>query len=330
MDVISLYAYICKYCKFPVGHPKVYVGADCPPDCVNREGIIKCKVLPPRGLYHPVLPYKSNSKLMFPLCSACADTMNQDDCTHSDEERCIVGTWVVDEVRKAVELGYDVKDVYEFWEYKVTCFDKDTNSGGLFAEYVDMFLKLKQESSGYPSWVQSEEDKDRYIEDYRRAEGIALDKASISKNAGQRTLAKLKLNSMWGKWAQNQNKTQTTIANSEKEFYELLTSPGTEVTNLIFPNEEVAWVSWKYSEDNVTTGKNVNVAVAAYVTTQARLKLYGYLSELGKSVLYCDTDSVIYVQKVGEPPKVTIGDYLGDLTDELEEFGSGSFIDEFV
>jgi len=51
---------------------------------------------------------------------------------------------------------------------------------------------------------------------------------------------------------------------------------------------------------------------------------------LGAPVLYCDTDSVIYVQKVDEPPKVTMGDYLGDLTDELEKFGSGSFIDEFV
>ena len=146
-------------------------------------------------------------------------------------------------------MGYGLVDVYEFWEYEVTCFDKDTNSGGLFADYVNMFLKLKPESSGYPSWVQSEENKDKYIE------GTALDKASISINVGQRTLAKLKLNSMWGKWAQNQNKTQTTIVNSEKEFYKLLTSPGTEVTNLIFPNEEVAWVSWKYSEDNVTTKK---------------------------------------------------------------------------
>jgi hypothetical protein len=26
-----------------------------------------------------------------------------------------------------------------------------------FADYVNMFLKLKQEPSGYPSWVQSEE-----------------------------------------------------------------------------------------------------------------------------------------------------------------------------
>jgi hypothetical protein len=35
---------------------------------------------------------------MFTLCLARADTMNQDDCTHSDEERPIVGAWVVDEV----------------------------------------------------------------------------------------------------------------------------------------------------------------------------------------------------------------------------------------
>jgi hypothetical protein len=87
---------------------------------------------------------------------------------------------VFDEVRKAVEKDYGVVDVLEFWEYDVTCFDKD-----LFAEYVNMFLKLKQESSGYPSSVQSEEDNDRYVEEYRRAEGIALDKASITKNVGR-------------------------------------------------------------------------------------------------------------------------------------------------
>ena len=50
--------------------------------------------------------------------------------------------------------------------------------------------------------------------------------------------------------------------------------------------------------DNVAKGKNVNVPVAAYVTTQSRLKLYEYLCNFGKSVLYCDTDSVIYIQNV--------------------------------
>ena len=70
-----------------------------------------------------------------------------------------------------------------------------------------------------------------------------------------------------------------------KELYELLTSPGTEVTNLIFPNDDVVWVSRKYTEDNIAAGKNVNVAVAAYVMTQARLKQYEYMSGLRESVL---------------------------------------------
>jgi hypothetical protein len=43
-------------------------------------------------------------------------TLNQDKVTHSDEERCIVGTWIVDEVPKAVDMGYGLVDVYELLE----------------------------------------------------------------------------------------------------------------------------------------------------------------------------------------------------------------------
>ena len=125
------------------------MGVDCPPNCLDREGITKCKVQPPTKLYHPVLSYKSNSKLILPLCSTCADTMNQGNCTHTDKERCIVGRWVVDKVRRAIEMSYGELDVFEFWEYEETCFDKDTNPGVLFAEYVNIFLKLKHESSDY-------------------------------------------------------------------------------------------------------------------------------------------------------------------------------------
>jgi hypothetical protein len=39
---------------------------------------------------------------------------------------------------------------------------------------------------------------------------------------------------------------------------------------------------------------------------------------------------VIYIRKVDEAPKIKTGDFLGDLTDELEEFGRQSFIREFV
>ena len=82
---------------------------------------------------------------MFPLCSVCANTMNQGVCTHSEDKRCLVGTWVVDEVCKAFEMGYNLLDVFEFWEYNVTSYDNETNSGGLFAQYVNVFVKLKLE-----------------------------------------------------------------------------------------------------------------------------------------------------------------------------------------
>lgn len=50
---------------------------------------------------------------------------------------------------------------------------------------------------------------------------------------------------------------------------------------------------------------------------------------LGERVIYFDTDSIIFVDIPGMPTPTT-GDYLGDLTDESEEYGKGSFIDCFV
>jgi hypothetical protein len=39
---------------------------------------------------------------------------------------------------------------------------------------------------------------------------------------------------------------------------------------------------------------------------------------------------VIYIHKAGQARKVKTEDYLGDLTDALEEYGPGSYIEEFV
>jgi len=62
---------------------------------------------------------------------------------------------------------------------------------------------------------------------------------------------------MWEKWAQNQKKTQTILESSAHLLYELLTSSCTLVKNLIFPNVDVVWVSWKHSEYNITACKTL-------------------------------------------------------------------------
>jgi hypothetical protein len=72
------------------------------------------------------------------------------------------------------------------YEYQITQYSSETDEGGLFVHYINTFLKLKAEASGYPSWVRSPEDEERYIQSFRESEGIELDKASIKYNAAKR------------------------------------------------------------------------------------------------------------------------------------------------
>ena len=147
-----------------------------------------------------------NNKLLFTLCRACSENQQQKPCQHNDEERSLTVTWVTDELKKALEKGYVVKRIYEVWHFDETeQYDPKTKTGGLFTDYVNTFLKMKQEASGWPEWCQSENDKWRHIRDYHEKEGILLDYNNIKNNHGLRALAKLMLNSFWGKFGQRSN-----------------------------------------------------------------------------------------------------------------------------
>lgn len=62
--------------------------------------------------------------------------------------------------------------------------------GGLFTQYVNMFLKIKQEASGFPVDCKTEEAKRKYIEDYKEKEGIDLEYDKIMLNPGLQCLVK--------------------------------------------------------------------------------------------------------------------------------------------
>ena len=68
VDFCSLYPSVQYYKNYPLGHPDKIFN----PVKYNKDWytLIKCKVLPPRGLHHPVLPYRVKcqqaEKLMFP------------------------------------------------------------------------------------------------------------------------------------------------------------------------------------------------------------------------------------------------------------------------
>lgn len=180
------------------------------------EGLIKCRVLPPTNLLHPVLPYRCNKKLTFPLCATCCMNRQQAECGHSEDERALSGTWVTLEMKKALELGYRIIEVHEVsaqlcpleiqyianflvfqvWHYE-QCeqYDKEGNpDGGLFAAYINDFLRIKQEADGWPVDADTEEKKQAFLDEWKRREGIELRPEKMLKNSGLRALAKLCLN----------------------------------------------------------------------------------------------------------------------------------------
>ena len=181
VDFTSLYPWCNKNTYNVVGHPQIITENFA--DISTYFGLIKCTVLPPRGLLHPVLPYRTKDKLMFPLCKTCADTLNQNPCTHTDEERAILGTWCHVELMRAIEKGYEVLEIHEVWHWEET-------TDELFKAYVDMYLKIKQEASGYPKHCVTDEQKQRYIDEYYEHEGIRLDPNKIEYNPGLRAVGK--------------------------------------------------------------------------------------------------------------------------------------------
>ena len=111
-----------------------------------------------------------------------------------------------------------------------------------------------------------------------------------------------------------------------KEFFHFLDSTKYEVSDARLVNDEMVEVHYKEKDEFAEQNDKVNVVIAAFTTAYARLKLYDLLDLLQERVLYYDTDSVIYVHEPGKPDP-PLGDYLGDLTDELD---AGDYITTFI
>ena len=112
VDYVSLYPHVNKnyndpeLCPYPVGHPVLLTALDTDfptfgEHCLDAYfGLVKCDVLPPRDLYVPVLPYRSEEHLTFPLCRTCVERRHQGYCLHETvEERFLPGTWTTEEVK---------------------------------------------------------------------------------------------------------------------------------------------------------------------------------------------------------------------------------------
>lgn len=322
VDFTSLYPYCNAKCMYPIGHPEII------DKCSIEQGIDLIKasdklavlcvdVECPQTLYCPLLHSQDkDGMLMFDLRPK------------------IEAKYTNMELHKALQLGYTITKIYKVWVWNKT-------KVGLFSEYMKRFLKIKQQAAGLPSENMSVAEKEKYMADFFKAEGIQLDSQLIECNDGLYKMAKLYLNSLWGKFAQRNPDMfdRTDIVHDTEQGvqeFNCLRSEG-RIKDCYVVNEKTCLVKSKPavlpSEESLGA---INITVGIFTTAHARLKLYNeFLEPCQHRLLYCDTDSCIFYYNVTEDPStiIKLGNYLGDPTSEVgdkSKYDDKEWIVEFV
>uniref|UniRef100_A0A1I8HEI9 DNA-directed DNA polymerase n=1 Tax=Macrostomum lignano TaxID=282301 RepID=A0A1I8HEI9_9PLAT len=192
------------------------------------------------------------------------------------------------EATETVELRYrDVVSLYP----TVNKFDK---------------YPLKAESSGSPGMA--EDAKAAYMASFFEREGVRLEK--VEENPGLRFVAKIFLNSLWGKFCQRDDLTSTEIVDSYEAWLQRLTDPSIKVKSCEPIGESFMMLEYKprFGGAGERAFKYANVPIGVFTTSHARLRLYEALEGLGTR------GRIPLLPGEYEPPG---GSSLGQWTDEV-------------
>ena len=302
-DVVSLYPTVNALDVYPVGFKK-YVKTTVEDIRSGKFfGLVKVDITPPKNLYVPVLPDNSNGKLLFHL-----NPMKQK-------------TWTSIELKKALEKGYTIDKIHAALEYKKVT--------GLMKKYVEHFLKLKIENTK----TLTQEKCDKLNESHKRMGfNFVIEPHNTCENPGMKQLAKICLNSLWGKFGQ-----RTALSNYEfiYDYNKLLTKLNDDTKkdkSWHIINEKCVELKCTDKTEYAIEADYISEITAVFTTASARLRLYDMLAWLDPSqLIYCDTDSVIFMvdednakhkkpsnEQENMPATVQFGDALGDWEDECK------------
>jgi len=305
VDITSLYPSVQFYDEMPYGEPKWVENIDY--EYIKNN----------YGFYE--IDIEMNKKeFISPLVS------HYDGKLTADVEDKYERVFHSKEIINAVEVGgCKVKKVYKGLVFKSTT--------EMFKKFVSTFLRIKVEASGEPAFYNLKDKSKRikWEEDHNEKYGF-IPKPEKTENSGLRAIAKMILNSLWGKFGQRPDMpTDKYIAPENlKEWYKLIyLAKNDQITlktdELSGEHMFVSYVDLRESKNN-TLG-STSIAIAASTTANAGIRLYTELKKLNKRVLYHDTDSIIY-EYIPEEYNIQLGEYLGDWTCETD----GKPIDEFV
>ncbi len=313
VDVQSMYPYVMYKFPYPAGNPKILFNATVD-DLRSKFGFARVDIDPPQVYrHHPALVHKYHDRL----------------CATLTPWKKTVFTTV--ELLDALEQGWTITKI-DWIQY----YPQQTDT--LFKDYIRKLVSEKIHSSKPPP----ESKWPALIQKWKDEFDLDFKPEACEFNAGKRALAKLMLNSLWGKLSEKYKSNfcynvdaQGFMAYENKEMTgEVRVTSRFRIghNNWVICGEKATHsvdgssAKTKESEKKRDHRKKTCVSIGSFVTMYGRRMLYEQMKKLGNRVVYFDTDSIIYDYDESAEYNVVEGDVLGD----WEAENDGMPIIEFV
>ena len=182
----------------------------------------------------------------------------------------------------------------------------------LYASYIRTFYPIKTHASKPPKM-----DLKKFCEEAKELHNLDFNPDLFEPNDGMKYTAKLLCNSLWGKMGQRTfDKTEFVDL---IRFFKLLDMEAEgkirKLREEIVGDDMIKAHYQSLFEDDKQL-KEKNVAVAAYVTSHARVLLRSYMKKIGDKLIGCDTDSTWFLFHKKEGPHIQLGPHIKNMEDE--------------
>jgi hypothetical protein len=332
VDVCSMYPYMMIQHDYPTGPPTIYYWDSLSKPCKFHKSIDRnCNCRNPsfdQGIsvhYKDVQPTIEEllSEDFFGIVSARVKPPN--DIIHpvlitfdQTRNKCIApayefeGTFTSIEFQEAIKVGYEIIQVYRFDKYK--------KSPSKWKEIMKKLYMLKiVASEDMPSQSRLEDLKREYELKFEMGDMIqqAFDQQLFKYNPALKQVAKIFINSAWGKQCQRPHMTETVLFDETEQqnifqFYDNLSNQNFDIKNVQVFGEKTMFQYMKNISNVKLDVHDSYIVAGLFVPAYGRLHLWKELYKLGTRVLMNDTDSIVYHQIPGMydvPTNIALGDW---------------------
>jgi len=170
------------------------------------------------------------------------------------------------ELNAALDAGYVATKIFRVLEYK----DWDDT---LFQGYVREFYKIKLESSGFPEGINTPELQQQFILECKTIFGIDIDVNNMRPNPAMRTLSKICLNSLWGRFSLRNSLSKSLVTDDLSEVKRMLNDMKIAVTQVEELDDNIWMITYKTKTDFIEEHNCSNLVISLWTTSAARLHL---------------------------------------------------------